>query len=114
MALLFCVGGHHGAEAMRSPASATARVTLCAAPAAGASKGRLALPALLAGACVIGSAPIFVRLSEVGPTVTAFYRLLLALPLLWTWAAWEVRRGRSALPKAPAVRRLFGAGLFLP
>lgn len=44
---------------------------------------RLAACALLGGATGIGFAPIFVRLSEVGPSATAFYRLLFALPFLW-------------------------------
>ena len=44
------------------------------------------LPALIAGAVAIGFAPIFVRLSEVGPSATAFWRLLLALPVLLAWA----------------------------
>ncbi len=39
--------------------------------------------ALVGGAIAIGFAPIFVRWSEVGPNATAFWRLLLALPLLW-------------------------------
>ena len=41
-----------------------------------------ALLALLAGALAIGSSGIFVRLSETGPTATAFWRGALALPLL--------------------------------
>jgi len=52
----------------------------------------LALPALLAGGIAIGFSPIFVRLSELGPIATGFYRLLLALPLLWLWMHWETRR----------------------
>jgi drug/metabolite transporter (DMT)-like permease len=56
---------------------------------------RLALPALLVGAIAIGFSPIFVRLSELGPVATGFYRLLLALPLLWLWMHWE---GRPAAP----------------
>ena len=40
------------------------------------------LSALIAGAVLIGFSPIFVRLSELGPVATAFYRLGLALPLL--------------------------------
>ena len=44
------------------------------------------LPALIAGGVAIGFAPIFVRLSEVGPSATAFWRLLLALPFLLAWA----------------------------
>jgi drug/metabolite transporter (DMT)-like permease len=55
-----------------------------------------ALTALLAGATAIGFAPIFVRLStEVGPTATAFYRLLLALPPLWLLLAFERKRGAT-------------------
>lgn len=44
---------------------------------------RPALPALLLGATCIALSPIFVRLSEAGPTATAFWRTALALPLLW-------------------------------
>ncbi|MEX4005164.1 DMT family transporter [Paraburkholderia sp. EG285A] len=45
---------------------------------------RWALPALIAGGIAIGGSPIFVRLSEVGPIATAFWRLAMALgPLLW-------------------------------
>ena len=50
-------------------------------------KSRLAFVALLTGAVGIAFAPIFVRLSEVGPGATAFYRLLLALPVLWLFEA---------------------------
>ena len=44
---------------------------------------RRALPALLLGGAAIGCSPIFVRVSEIGPVATAFWRLALALlPLL--------------------------------
>jgi drug/metabolite transporter (DMT)-like permease len=43
-----------------------------------------ALPALLLGATCIALSPIFVRLSEAGPTATAFWRTALALPVLWS------------------------------
>ena len=44
---------------------------------------RRALPALLLGGAAIGCSPIFVRISELGPVATAFWRLALALlPLL--------------------------------
>ena len=39
--------------------------------------------ALMIGATGIGLAPILVRLSETGPVATAFYRLLLAQPIVW-------------------------------
>jgi drug/metabolite transporter (DMT)-like permease len=41
------------------------------------------LLAVFLGATGIGFAPIWVRLSETGPTATAFWRVALALPLLW-------------------------------
>ena len=44
---------------------------------------RPALPALLFGATFIALSPIFVRLSDVGPTASAFWRVALAAPLLW-------------------------------
>jgi drug/metabolite transporter (DMT)-like permease len=42
-----------------------------------------ALGALLVGAACIALSPIFVRLSEAGPTATAFWRVALAVPALW-------------------------------
>lgn len=42
-----------------------------------------ALGALLLGATCIALSPIFVRLSEAGPTATAFWRVALAVPPLW-------------------------------
>jgi len=42
-----------------------------------------ALFALLAGATCIALSPIWVRVSDVGPTASAFWRVLLAVPLLW-------------------------------
>jgi len=60
------------------------------------STERLALGALLMGATGIGFAPIFVRLSEVGPSATAFYRLFFALPLLWVASRFETRPGDAA------------------
>ena len=43
----------------------------------------LALAALLLGAVCIALSPIFVRVSETGPTATAFWRVALAVPALW-------------------------------
>jgi drug/metabolite transporter (DMT)-like permease len=42
-----------------------------------------ALVALLSGAAFIALSPIFVRVSEAGPTATAFWRVALAVPALW-------------------------------
>ena len=46
----------------------------------------------------IACAPIFVRLSELGPTATAFWRLALALPVVWLWT--EVGKRHEAAPPA--------------
>jgi len=42
-----------------------------------------ALAALLFGATCIALSPIFVRLSETGPTASAFWRVAIAVPVLW-------------------------------
>ncbi|WP_296503240.1 DMT family transporter [Phenylobacterium sp.] len=43
---------------------------------------RTAMMVLLAGACIIGLAPILVRLGEAGPSAIGFWRMIFALPLL--------------------------------
>ena len=56
-----------------------------------ASRDRYALAALLAGAAAIATSALFVKVSEAGPVSTAFWRVFLALPVLWAWAAWVTR-----------------------
>jgi drug/metabolite transporter (DMT)-like permease len=41
--------------------------------------------ALVIGAVAMGVSPIFVRLAEVGPFTSAFWRVTLALPVLYAW-----------------------------
>jgi len=55
-----------------------------------------ALGALLAGATFIALSPIFVRVSEAGPTASAFWRVALAVPALWIlyWAKPAARARR--------------------
>jgi drug/metabolite transporter (DMT)-like permease len=48
---------------------------------------RAALLVLVVAACIIGLAPILVRLAEAGPAAVACWRLLFALPLLATLAS---------------------------
>ena len=73
------------------------------------SKGLLAL---LAGATGIGFAPILVRLSEIGPSAIAFYRLLFALPFLWAWWLLEQKGSSASKPRVAADFRLLAvAGL---
>jgi drug/metabolite transporter (DMT)-like permease len=78
------------------------------------SNPHLPLLALIGGALSIAFAPIFVRVSEVGPLATAFWRLLLAWPALWLWTALE-RRQRPEVRRPSRFGdylRLASAGLF--
>ncbi len=68
--------------------------------------------ALVAGAVAIGFAPIFVRQSEVGPVATAVWRLVLAVPVLWSIAALAPRE-RPAAPSAPSVPAGRSAGWWM-
>ena len=77
-----------------------------------ASRKTLAFAALLLGAAAIAFAPIFVRLSDTGPTASAFWRVTLALaPLwLWVWMSPRAERARSLPWKPLAVAGLCFAG----
>jgi drug/metabolite transporter (DMT)-like permease len=57
-----------------------------------------ALGALLLGASCIALSPIFVRLSEAGPTATAFWRVALAVPVLWIVYFARTKPGASLRP----------------
>lgn len=56
----------------------------------------LAVAALITGAIAMGSSPVFVRTAEIGPFASAFWRVCLALPVLYVWAWFELRsKGRG-------------------
>ncbi len=59
-----------------------------------------ALAALILGALAIAFSPIFVRLSEAGPTATGFYRTFLALPPLWLFWRFSAPRPAAAASSA--------------
>lgn len=59
-----------------------------------------ALVALFAGATCIALSPIWVRVADVGPTASAFWRVALAAPLLWGALAFTARAG-AARPHWP-------------
>jgi drug/metabolite transporter (DMT)-like permease len=67
-----------------------------------------ALAALFGGATFIALSPIWVRLADVGPTASAFWRVALAVPLLWGAYALAPRPAR-----VPRAHRglLFAAGV---
>lgn len=65
-----------------------------------------AFAALLGGALAMGISPVFVRLSDVGPFASAFYRVFLALPVLYAWMRLEQAGGKAEAPArrfSPAV-----------
>lgn len=72
--------------------------------------------ALVIGAIAMGLSPIFVRLADVGPFTSAFWRVALALPVLYAWMR-ITERGRTkpsrAFPRATIwVGVAFTADLF--
>lgn len=66
--------------------------------------------AMIAGAVCIGFSAIFVRLSDVGPVASGFWRLAIAAPVLLS-AAW-LRARRVGVPLAGPTRGSLALGLF--
>jgi drug/metabolite transporter (DMT)-like permease len=70
---------------------------------------RLAVAALFAGAAAIGTSAVLVKLTDVGPVSSAFWRVALALPVLWLWARMSDRGPEDrADPKAFRLLALTG------
>ncbi|MBM6594932.1 DMT family transporter [Microvirga pudoricolor] len=69
-----------------------------------------AFAALCAGAVAMGISPVFVRYSsaDVGPFASAFWRVALAMPVLYAWM--RIEEGRAP---ASAPRRRFGRATIL-
>ena len=81
-------------------------------PAADARRANLiAIGALLLGATAIGTSALFVKVSETGPVATAFWRVFLALPLLWMWSSLG-QRGHHGAGFANARGLMIACGLF--
>jgi drug/metabolite transporter (DMT)-like permease len=72
---------------------------------------RLALPGLVLGAALISFSGIFVKLSEVGPTATGFYRMALALPFFFVWMMRDPKQRRQNGGFLPTDRRALGLAL---
>ena len=71
---------------------------------------KAALPALFAGAAGIAGSALFVKVSEAGPISTGFWRVCLALPALWAWAAWDARREPPRATTASDLKLMVLAG----
>ena len=74
----------------------------------------VAFACLVLSAVAMGASPIFVRLADVGPYASAFWRTLLALPLLWLWSRLETRSAsRTRFDRSALVAGLlFATDLF--
>jgi len=79
-----------------------------------AADSTFAFAALFLGAIAIGASPIFVRLADVGPYASAFWRIFLALPLLASWMIIEgpTKDPAERLKGWAAWRPMVPAGLF--
>jgi drug/metabolite transporter (DMT)-like permease len=62
-----------------------------------APAGRYAFPALILGNLILAVGPWMVRLTDVGPVASGFWRVTLALPFLFL-LAWRQQSGREAPP----------------
>jgi drug/metabolite transporter (DMT)-like permease len=81
-------------------------MTSAAASAAPSSHAtRLALLALLAGAIALGGSGVWVKLSEIGPSATGFYRMAFAVPVFWLFVGLRGLGPRRAAAARPAGRR---------
>lgn len=79
---------------------------------AGASSPARPFLALLAGGTAIGFAGILMRLSDVNPLASAFWRMALAAPLLWGWALARGARDAADGKQVAFTRAVVWAGLF--
>jgi drug/metabolite transporter (DMT)-like permease len=59
------------------------------------SSARVAVLAVIMGAIFLGTAPIFFRLGEAGPTAIAFWRVALSLPFTYLWMRLESSESTS-------------------
>ncbi|MCP2669599.1 DMT family transporter [Maricaulaceae bacterium EIL42A08] len=94
-----------------------AQASVTSAPDEGRS-ALVGMVALFCAASVLGFAPIFVKMSELGPQATGFWRLTMALPLLAVWLWVDQRQSKrrkdtdSLAPAPVAWKPIILAGLF--
>jgi drug/metabolite transporter (DMT)-like permease len=86
----------HSARPFDTGTALQPQMTASAATLAYDRRTVLAFTALVLGAVAMGASPLFVRLADVGPYASAFWRCALALPFLAVWAAYE----KGGLPAA--------------
>lgn len=80
-----------------------------------AASTRFALALLILGAIMISYSGVFVKLSEVGPQTTGFYRMFLPIPVLGLWMFLDKRQPEEKKTplKGKMLLSVMGAGFFL-
>ena len=68
--------------------------------------------ALLLGGVAIGFAGIFMRLSDVSPLASAFWRMALAAPFLWAWALAVRKQDEAGNKRTDFTKALMLAGIY--
>ena len=71
----------------------------------------LGLVAIVAAALAMSISPSLVRLADVGPFASAFWRVFLSLPVLWLWMRRDEARAGAAAPRASFAMPTLLAGL---
>lgn len=72
----------------------------------------VAFSTLLIGGMAIGFAGIFMRLSDVNPIASAFWRMALAMPVLWAWAFAVRKQDLAAGRRIDFSKALLLAGVY--
>lgn len=68
----------------------------------------IAFLGLIVGAIAMGGSVVFVRIADVGPFASAFWRVAFALPILALWVVWENRQIAKKHPHKPLPSLLKG------
>ena len=89
-----------GPRANGSVGDSIVQDTVISSGAGAPGRTSIAFACLVLGAVAMGASPIFVRLADVGPYASAFWRTFLALPLLFAWAVAERMLERRRLAAA--------------
>jgi drug/metabolite transporter (DMT)-like permease len=82
-----------------------------AAPVAAAAPPRIAFAALLLGNVVLAIGPWFVRLADVGPVASGFWRLVLAIPFLFL-IAWRSGQRFGRIGSTLWITTILAGGFF--
>ncbi|MCO6186916.1 DMT family transporter [Rhizobium sp. L1K21] len=72
----------------------------------------LGLMAMVAAALAMSVSPTLVRFADVGPMASAFWRVLLALPVLWLWMKQDERPLRGTVVKRFALPTILAGFAF--